>query len=206
MTTLAPVKLMTPTEYNATRIAAMPSRVKPGDSVPDVKLSRYEEGDKPGSVKAVEFSTSSLFGKGRWVLFLMPGAFTPVCSVDHLPSIVKVQAAFAEHSCNIAIVTTNDRDVLRGWFQKHNVIGLTPVPDFQAEFVCEGLGLAVDKTEPRNLGIVALRGFVMIEDGVVRHVAVDEDATKCTISSGAEALSLVLDVFSRKRPRIEPTV
>ena len=53
-----------------------------GDRVPDVKVFTF--GDR-----GPEATTSAqVLGKGRVVLFGVPGAFTPTCSDHHLPGFV----------------------------------------------------------------------------------------------------------------------
>ena len=53
--------------------------IKAGDRIPDGKL-KVMGADGPANVAAEE-----LLGKGRVVLFSVPGAFTPTCSAKHLP-------------------------------------------------------------------------------------------------------------------------
>ena len=50
-----------------------------GDKLPDLKLKERTP-DGP-----VDVSTGDLFNGRRVVLFAVPGAFTPTCSLNHLP-------------------------------------------------------------------------------------------------------------------------
>ena len=50
-----------------------------GDKLPDLKLKERTP-DGPADI-----STSDLFSGKRVVLFAVPGAFTPTCSLNHLP-------------------------------------------------------------------------------------------------------------------------
>ena len=61
--------------------------IKAGDKVPDGKL-KVMGADGPMNVDAGE-----LLGKGRVVLFSVPGAFTPTCSAKHLPGFIEKAAA-----------------------------------------------------------------------------------------------------------------
>ena len=56
--------------------------IKAGDKIPTMKLMSAGP-DGPG-----ETSTDEVFGGKRVVLFGVPGAFTPTCSVRHLPGFV----------------------------------------------------------------------------------------------------------------------
>ena len=61
--------------------------LKQGDKVPDVKLTEMVDG-RPSQVSLAELSK----GK-RVVVFAVPGAFTPTCSMKHLPGFVDQNAA-----------------------------------------------------------------------------------------------------------------
>jgi len=53
-----------------------------GDRIPDSTLMTMTDG------KPAPLTTAELFGGKKVVLFSVPGAFTPTCSVKHLPSFV----------------------------------------------------------------------------------------------------------------------
>ena len=53
-----------------------------GDRIPDVELRRMVR-KSPEAVQSRE-----VLGKGKVVLFAVPGAFTPTCSDYHLPGFV----------------------------------------------------------------------------------------------------------------------
>ena len=60
--------------------------IKAGDALPDVKLKEMGEGG-PKDVSIGELT------KGRTVVFFaVPGAFTPTCSMKHLPGFVEKSA------------------------------------------------------------------------------------------------------------------
>ena len=64
------------------------SQIKIGDAIPSMKLMRATaEGPK-------EISTDEIFKGKKVALFAVPGAFTPTCSVKHLPGFVQNVAAF----------------------------------------------------------------------------------------------------------------
>ena len=51
-----------------------------GDRIPDVKLmTMTDDGPRP-------VQSGDALGKGKVVLFAVPGAFTPTCSDHHLPA------------------------------------------------------------------------------------------------------------------------
>ncbi len=53
-----------------------------GAAVPDVKIKTMVDG------KIQDVSTGALFKGKKAVLFAVPGAFTPTCSMQHLPGFV----------------------------------------------------------------------------------------------------------------------
>ena len=53
-----------------------------GSRIPDVQLYRIRD----GAVQRV--SAVELLGRGRVVVFALPGAFTPTCSTAHVPGYV----------------------------------------------------------------------------------------------------------------------
>ena len=72
--------------------------VKAGDAVPSVDLF---EGAPDKKVNLAE-----LTGSGKFVVFGVPGAFTPGCSKTHLPGMLDNAGAFVHvHSSIIIIIT-----------------------------------------------------------------------------------------------------
>ena len=57
--------------------------IKPGDTLPDVKLKEMGEGGPK------EVSLGELTKGKKVVIFAVPGAFTPTCSMKHLPGYVQ---------------------------------------------------------------------------------------------------------------------
>ena len=56
--------------------------IQEGDRIPEATLHHMVDG-KPTAV-----STSEIFGGKKVVMFAVPGAFTPTCSMAHLPGYV----------------------------------------------------------------------------------------------------------------------
>ena len=79
-----------------------------GDRIPDLTLKeRTPEG--PADV-----STGDLFKGKRVVLFAVPGAFTPTCSLNHLPGYLENRdAILAKGVDDIVVVAVNDQ--ARAW-------------------------------------------------------------------------------------------
>ena len=61
-------------------------------------------------------TSAALFAGRRVVLFAVPGAFTGVCSTQHLPSFIRVADALRAKGVDaIACVAVNDPHVMLAW-------------------------------------------------------------------------------------------
>jgi peroxiredoxin/uncharacterized membrane protein YecN with MAPEG domain len=84
--------------------------IQAGDRIPDGKL-KIMGADGPVNVTAAE-----LLGKGRVVLFSVPGAFTPTCDAKHLPGFVdQAPALKAKGVAKIVCMAVNDVFVMNAW-------------------------------------------------------------------------------------------
>ena len=63
-----------------------------------------------------EVEGAAVFGGRRVVLFGLPGAFTGMCSTQHLPSFIRVADALrAKGVDEVVCVAVNDPFVMRAW-------------------------------------------------------------------------------------------
>src|SRR5580704_12639789 len=87
-----------------------------GDKVPDVKVWTF--GDK-----GPEATTSGeVLGRGKVVLFGVPGAFTPTCSDHHLPGFVlRAEELRSKGADKVVCVSVNDPFVMSAWGADQNV-------------------------------------------------------------------------------------
>ncbi|MFM7757293.1 MAG: redoxin family protein, partial [Actinomycetota bacterium] len=82
-----------------------------GDKIPNVTLHVLGENGMPSPVQSHD-----VLATGKVVLFAVPGAFTPGCSMVHLPGYVKNQAALrAKGVQTIACISVNDPWVMDNW-------------------------------------------------------------------------------------------
>lgn len=139
-----------------------------GDTIPDVTVHV----PTPDGPKAAQ--TSDLLGKGRVVLFGVPGAFTPTCSDHHLPGFVlRAEDLGAKGVDTIACMSVNDAFVMGAWGEDQNVgESVVLIADGSAVFA-KALGLEFDLSGG-GLGIRSRRFAAIIEDGVVKDLAVEE--------------------------------
>lgn len=152
-----------------------------GDRLPDVTFRTLtESGPKP-------LTTAEVFAGKTMVLFGVPGAFTPTCHNTHLPGFLKEAAAFkAKGVAGIAVVAVNDPFVMGAWAKETGGAGqLTFLSDGNAEFA-KATGLDVDLSVA-GLGVRCRRFSMLVEDGVVTKINIEESPGKAELSS-AETL------------------
>ncbi len=141
--------------------------VKVGDSIPSMKLM-MATADGPKEV-----STDDLFKGKKVVMFAVPGAFTPTCSVKHLPGFVQnADAIKAKGVESVICVAVNDPFVMGAWGKDQGTgEKVTMLADGSA-MLTKALGLELDLTA-RGLGIRSQRYALVAEDGKVTHLAVE---------------------------------
>ena len=146
--------------------------IKIGDTIPNVTLFVMGEDGGPQAI-----TTDELF-KGKLVaLFGLPGAFTPTCSVSHLPGYVKHADALREKGANdIICLSVNDAFVLTAWGVDQNVgEKVRMVSDGSATFA-KATGLELDLTE-KGLGMRCQRFSMIVDDGVVKDIETEDPPT-----------------------------
>ncbi len=142
--------------------------VKVGDKIPNVSFKHLTDSGMQ------EGSTETLFAGKRSVLFAVPGAFTPTCSAKHLPGFVQKSADLkAKGVDQVVCMAVNDPFVMKAWADQQSVgETVTMLPDGNGTLT-DALGLQMDGTG-FGLGKRSQRFAIIIEDGVVKDVAVEE--------------------------------
>ena len=157
--------------------------IKVGDRLPEVKLKRLTaEGIK-------DVSTGELTRGKKVVMFAVPGAFTPTCSERHLPGFVEQAGAIrAKGVDTIACVAVNDPFVLSAWGKAGNVGDKVELLSDGNGELAKALGLELD-ARGFGLGTRSQRYAMVIEDGVVKTLMVEEVPTQAEKSSAAAILA-----------------
>lgn len=152
--------------------------IKVGDRMPEGSFNIMTK-DGPGSLSA-----SDLFKGKKVLLFAVPGAFTPVCSMNHLPGYVEQAAALHARGVDtIACMAVNDAFVMDAWGKDRKVGDkVLMLADGNASYT-RALGLELDATGV-GLGTRSQRFAVVVDDGVVRKLYVEE--TRALKVSSAE--------------------
>jgi glutaredoxin/glutathione-dependent peroxiredoxin len=158
--------------------------IQVGDHLPQVTF-RVNGPDGPQAK-----TTDDVFKGRRVVLVGVPGAFTPACHRNHLPGFVaKREEIMARGVDAIAVTSVNDIFVLNAWQQQSGAEGIEFLADGNAEFA-KAIGLEMDGSG-FGLGPRSQRYAMLVDDGVVRILNVEDTPSKAEVS-GAEALLKVL--------------
>jgi peroxiredoxin len=155
--------------------------IKVGDKLPQATF-RVMTADGPAAK-----TTDDIFKGRKVVLFAVPGAFTPTCHKNHLPGyLAKADEIRAKGVDAIAVTGVNDVFVMDAWAKATEGLGkIEFLSDGNADFVKE-IGLSLDGSG-FGLGTRSQRYSMLVEDGVVRSLAVEDAPGKADIS-GAEAM------------------
>lgn len=159
-------------------------RIKPGDRLPDVTV-HIAGPDGPQAV-----STTELFGGKKVVLFAVPGAFTPTCTARHLPGYVDRHHAFTAKGVDaVYCLSVNDAFVMGAWGAAQNAADkVTLIGDGDGDFT-RAVGLEFD-LRGKGLGVRSQRYAMLIDNGVVTHLDVDEGGGLDVSSADAQLAKL----------------
>ena len=119
--------------------------------------------------------TSEQLFKGKTVaLFAVPGAFTPTCSVKHLPGFKqKAQELRASGVDAVVGLSVNDVFVMGAWAKSEDITDeLTLVADGNGEFT-RAIGLEMDGSR-FGMGLRSQRYSMLVRDGRVEQLNVEE--------------------------------
>ena len=137
-----------------------------GDKIPAVTLKVM------GAKGPEDISTEAIFKGKKVVMFAVPGAFTPGCTVTHLPGyVVLADKIKAKGVDSIVCLSVNDAFVMGAWGKSQNAEELLMVADGNGEFT-KAAGLEMDATG-FGMGTRSKRYAMIVEDGVVSHLAVE---------------------------------
>ena len=142
--------------------------IKAGDSLPsDLKLK--EMGDSGPK----DVSVGEIFKGKKVVLFAVPGAFTPTCSMKHLPGFLEqADAIKAKGIDEIVCLSVNDAFVMGAWGKANSAAGkVRMLADGNGDFT-KAVGLSLDASG-FGMGTRSQRYALIVNDGKVQEVLVE---------------------------------
>jgi len=142
--------------------------IKVGDKIPSVGL-KVVTPDGTKDVKADEY-----FAGKKVVLFAVPGAFTPTCSAQHLPGFIEHADAIRKKGVDeVACLSVNDAFVMGAWSKDRGAGSkVTMLADGNGDFT-RAVGLELDGSK-FGMGLRSQRYALVVDHGVVKHVAVEQ--------------------------------
>ena len=153
-------------------------KIKVGEKIPSTEFFRIDDGGTVKKVKSIE-----LLAKHKAIVIGVPGAFTKVCSAQHLPGYVNsFEEAKKKGITKILCVSVNDPNVMKAWGESQNVKDkIFMAADPYCEFT-KAIGAEIDRTE-RGLGFRSLRYTMLVEDNIIKIIKAEEDTAVCEISA-----------------------
>ena len=153
-------------------------KIKVGEKLPLVDFFFLDD-DK----NLQKINSSSLFQNQKAILIGVPGAFTNICSAEHLPGYVKnFEEAKKKGVTKIVCVSVNDPNVMKAWGESQNVKGkVFMAADPFYEFT-KLIGADVDKFA-KGLGIRSTRYTMLLENEIVKKIQEEKDTGTCEISA-----------------------
>lgn len=140
--------------------------IKQGDKLPTATFKVM------GSEGPENLSSDEIFGGKKVVLFAVPGAFTPGCTLTHLPGyVINADKIKAKGVDTIACMAVNDAFVMDAWAKSQNAEEVLMLADGNAEFT-RAIGMEMDASG-FGMGTRCKRLAMIVDDGVVTHIAVE---------------------------------
>ena len=142
-------------------------KIKVNDTIPEINFFYISEtGPK-------KISSKELFAGKKVILVGVPGAFTPTCSLEHLPGFIEKKKEIYEKGIEkIIFVSKNDPFVMNEWKKSKSENDIIFIGDSMGEFA-EKSGLKMDLSVI-GLGERLSRFALIIEDNVIKNIFDEE--------------------------------
>lgn len=156
--------------------------LKEGDKIPAITLKQMTA-EGPTDVPLADYCAGR-----KVVIFALPGAFTPTCSESHLPSYIDQAQALRDKGVEaVACVSTADFFVMNAWGKSLGAgEHVDMLADGNAEFT-KAAGMTLDLSA-FGLGERSQRYVMVLEDGVIKHLAMETDPSSATVSAADAVL------------------
>ena len=151
-----------------------------GETLPEATLTRM------GAEGPEQVSISDLTKGRKVVIFAVPGAFTPTCNNQHVPSFVEAMDDLkAKGVDEVICISVNDPFVMGAWGDSTGAAkaGITMLGDAESAFT---KAIGMDFTAP-PAGLIARsqRYAMVVEDGVVKTLNLEDNPGAMDTSAGS---------------------
>ena len=152
-------------------------KIKEGEKLPDSKVFILEKEHK-------EISTKEILNKDKVILFGVPGAFTPTCSNQHLPSFIKSTEKLREKNIKkVFCISINDPYVMDAWGKNYSLKNeLILLADVKGDFT-KSIGAEFNW---RGWSMRSKRYTMLLHAGVVKKLV--EEEGKCELTAAENFL------------------
>ena len=142
-----------------------------------------------------DVSTKELFGNKKVVIFPLPGAFTPTCSGQQLPTYDEMYSQFKDKGIDdVYCVSVNDAFVMNAWARDLGIKNVKMIPDGDGTFT-RSMGMLVNKPK-QGFGMRSWRYAAIVNDGTIDQMFIEpgqndfsDDDDPYTVSSPEHVLS-----------------
>ena len=158
--------------------------ISQGDKLPEAKLVRL------GEKGPEQVSMRDMTAGRKVVIFAVPGAYTPTCHSAHVPSFVRTFSQFKDKGVDeIVCVSVNDPFVMKHWGEATGATqaGITMLGDADSSYT-KAIGMDFD-APPAGLLARSRRYAMLVEDGTVSILHVEEGPGVCEVSAGEALLA-----------------
>jgi peroxiredoxin len=153
-----------------------------GSRVPNVPLGYIVD----GQVEIIE--SEKVFSKRRCIVLGIPGAFTPICSTQHVPDFIQNAAVLKKSGYNNLIsIVANDPFSIEKWRQEVDPSGLIQfLSDGNLEF-CSALGF-VSSANNLFMGRRSQRYLLFVEDMIIQRFKVETNIENYQLTRAVDAI------------------
>ena len=142
-----------------------------------------------------DVSTKELFGDKKVVIFSLPGAFTPTCSGEQLPTYDEMYSQFKDKGIDdVYCVSVNDAFVMNAWARDLGIKNVKMIPDGDGTFT-RSMGMLVNKPK-QGFGMRSWRYAAIVNNGTIENMFIEpgqndfsDDDDPYTVSSPEHVLS-----------------
>ena len=107
--------------------------------IPSIKLAIIEKGESSNKILSEETANKKI------IIFGVPGAFTPLCSDQHLPGFIKLSDQLRSKGIqDIYCLSVNDAFVMKAWFKSYpTTSSIKGIADGNSDF-SNAMNLSID--------------------------------------------------------------